>query len=315
MAEARELMNGRYEQLSHRGRPMKHSLSNESGDETTPGDTASQINPREFVLKRLIGAGGVCKVYEAIHRNSGRSFCVKVLKRQFRYQSRFIEQFREEYRLTAKLSHLGIVATHGLGRLPDGGYFLVLDLVAGTNLQKYLKSKSRSTIEVARIVAQVADCVAHSHQNGVVHCDLKPANVLIDVCGKAWVTDFGFALELQSLNSSVANPHYIAGTPAYLAPEQFMPAFGRIGTLTDIHGLGAILFESLASSPPYAKRTLATLEHGATDESIDFGLLKHAPVPIVDICRRCLARSPKERFEDANSVATSLREWLDAQQA
>jgi eukaryotic-like serine/threonine-protein kinase len=165
-----------------------------------------------------------------------------------------------------------------------------------------------SALEAARIVAQVAGCVAHSHQHGIVHCDLKPANVLIDDRGAAWLTDFGFARELRSENGQMGNFQYIAGTAAYLAPEQFATGLGQIATATDIHGLGAILFESLTGSPPYAKRTMEALEIGKPDEPINFALIKGAPLLLVEICHRCLDRSPEKRFEDANCVANALRD-------
>ena len=299
-------MNARFERFSRRERSTEHSFSSAIDEGGLLVDTVFQVNPRDFVLKRLIGAGGVCKVYEASHRSSGRSVCIKILKRQFRHQSRFIRRFRDEYRLTSKLSYPNIVRTHGLGRLPDGGYFLVLDLVAGTNLHLYLHSKTVSAIETARIVAQVADCVAHSHQHGIVHCDLKPANVLIDDRGDLWLTDFGFA---RTAFRERANGGFSlhAGTAAYLAPEQFATELGKLDG-TDIHGLGAILFESLTGSPPYAKRTMEALEIGKPDEPINFALIKGAPLLLVEICHRCLDRSPEKRLEDANCVANALRD-------
>jgi eukaryotic-like serine/threonine-protein kinase len=306
MDEVRGLMQDRLERFDNaRSTKSKPPLNDVTMVEST-GESITLLDPRDYLLNELIGAGGICKVYVATERSSGQKLCVKVLRREFRHKPRFVRRFLEEYRLGRKLSHPHIVQTRGIGRLPNGGYFLTMNLVLGTNLQQLLPTRMPGS-RVARIVAQIAEAVTGSHAQGVIHCDLTPANVLIDEAGKAWLTDFGFARDLHSVDGTAMDEKYIAGTASYLAPEQFDMSLGQIGPTTDIHGLGAILYASLTGQPPYAKRTFEVIKSGGRAVEIDYSLLESQPSILVEICRRCLEPRPKDRFPDANSVAQALR--------
>jgi eukaryotic-like serine/threonine-protein kinase len=154
---------------------------------------------------------------------------------------------------------------------------------------------------------QVTEAVASVHCCGVIHGDLTPANVLIGETGKAWLTDFGFARDMQLTTEAVLEQEYIAGTAPYLAPEQFDFA-GRISPATDIHGLGAILYASLTGRAPYANRIMGMIEPGQSTTAIDYRLLEAQPTALVTICRRCLEIRPSDRFPNAQAVLQALRE-------
>lgn len=305
MEEARLLMEERFAALD---RGPLHLSGFPGQDDEHPDSTCPALellDPRGFVLNRLIGAGGVCKVYEATERRIGRKVCIKVLRREFRHRKRYEQRILEEFRLGRALAHPNIVAMHGIGRLPDGGLFLSLDLVEGRSAQEYLQSRTFKPLEAAKIILQVAEAIAHSHRQCIIHCDLTPANVLIDHGEKAWLTDFGFAQRLLREERNDVVRDYIAGTAAYLAPEQFDPRVGPIGIATDVHGLGAILFALLTGRPPYDGRTLEAIERG-TSHVVDFGQLQHTPSGIIEVCRRCLEMLPQNRFRDAQCVVDKL---------
>jgi eukaryotic-like serine/threonine-protein kinase len=304
LAEARELMQGRLERLND-DTPLPPTACHDLGD-----SGIEFLDPRNYLLQRLIGSGGVSKVYAAIDRRSGQPACIKVLRRPLRHKQRYAKRFFEEFRLTAKLAHPRIVKAHGIGRLPDGGFFLALDLIAGRNLQDVIESRRLAPEEAAAVVIQIADALACAHAAGIVHCDLKPANVLVDDPGNAWLTDFGFARELKSANDEAMDRQYIAGTAAYLAPEQIDVCEGRIDFATDIHGLGGILFAALSGAPPYASRTFDELRDGGTSCEIDFGLLEGMPGAIAAVCRQALSSKPTERYASAAEFASCLREAI-----
>lgn len=306
MNDIRSLMHSRLEQFdrSHSASPI--SSEADTSIDLVDGAIIASLDPRDYVLHRLIGSGGVCKVYAATQRSTGRRFCVKVLRRPFRHEPRLVRRFAKETEIGGKLSHPRIVRILGLGRLADGGYFLVMDLIDGPNLAQYSEKNKLLPAQAARLVAEVADAVEHAHSFGIIHCDLKPANILIDESGSAWLTDFGFAHEMKT-TFGFSDNRYIAGTAAYLAPEQFVPSLGTIGPATDVHGLGAVLFTLLSGQPPYSGDTLSAVEFQASDRRPRLELLTECPKPIVDICRTCLERSPDRRFPSARSVASHLR--------
>jgi serine/threonine-protein kinase len=185
-----------------------------------------------------------------------------------------------------------------------------MDLIAGVNLDQFARSNRVSPIEAAQILAQVAEAVGHIHSNGIVHCDLKPANILIDAACQPWLTDFGFAHELGQTADMSDDKLYIAGTAAYLAPEQFDRNSGTISPATDVHGLGAILFTLLAGQPPYAGSTLSTIEMGRAAPEVRYELLNGLPKSLIAICRRCLDPMPILRFTSAHSVVVALHEAI-----
>jgi serine/threonine protein kinase len=247
-------------------------------------DPAMPLAHADYHLHQLIGSGGMSKVYVATHRPTGRRVAVKVLRKRLRDRPHLVELFLREAQIVARFSHPNIVPVHGLGRLPDGGYFLVMDFIDGCDLAQLARRETITSQRAASIVATVADAIAHAHEHGVIHRDLKPGNVLIDQTGKIFVTDFGFA----QLHTGESTSHAIVGTVGFMAPEQVDPTLGPIGPHTDVYGLGALLRVLLAENAPQ--------ELGA-------------------ICEKCLADDWQHRYATARQVADALREWLASQPA
>ena len=207
------------------------------------------VSPRDYILERLIGSGGVSKVYVARHRNQPGRYCIKVLRKRLRARPSLCEWFLNEASLVARLSHPKIVPIHSVGLLSDGGLFLVMRLIEGHNLSERIARGGLSLQQAIAIVREVAACVEHAHRNGVLHCDLKPENVLIDQEEKVWLTDFGFGRLLEQ-GDLKGEGSVVAGTIGYMAPEQLDPAVGSIGTWTDVYGLAALLRTLIAGKSP-----------------------------------------------------------------
>jgi RNA polymerase sigma factor (sigma-70 family) len=221
----------------------------------------------DVVLLRQLGQGGMGKVYRATWRGSDEPVAVKLLRKPLREHRTAAEHFRAEAALLARLRHPGIVAVHGVGLLPDGGHFLVMDLVEGSDLARQPRPP---VAEALRWVAEAADAVEYAHGMGVIHCDLKPSNLLLGGDGHVRVSDFGLA------RSSAGGDAPHGGTAGFMAPDR------KVSPRTDVYGLGAVLRALLPERPP----------------------------EVDTLCRRCLARGPAARYASAAELASALRAVL-----
>ena len=222
----------------------------------------------DVVLHRQLGQGGMGKVYRATWRGRAVPVAVKLLRKSHRGHGMASARFREEARVLARLLHPGIVAIHGVGLLPDGGHFLVMDLIEGSDLSR---QQCPSVAEVLRWVAEAAGAIDFAHGMGVVHCDLKPSNLLLGSDGHIRVGDFGLARSLAAGDS----PH--GGTIGFMAPEQFDPD-GKVSPRTDIYGLGALLRALLPERSP----------------------------EVEVLCLRCMAPDPAARYASAGELGSAL---------
>jgi serine/threonine protein kinase len=226
----------------------------------------------DVILHQQVGQGGMGKVYRATWRGSDKPVAVKLLRRPLREHGTAAARFREEAALLSRLRHPGIVALHGVGLLPDGGHFLVMDLVEGSDLSR---QPSPGIAEALRWVAEAADAIEYAHGMGVIHCDLKPSNLLLGNDGHIRVSDFGLARSLADGNAAHG------GTTGFMAPEQ-RDAEGTVSPRTDVYGLGAVLC----------------------------ALLPQGPSEVEVVCRRCLSENPADRFNSAAELAYTLRVCL-----
>lgn len=229
----------------------------------------------DFRLERLIGAGGMGKVYRATQLSTGETVAVKALRKERQTDSRAVRQFLHEAEVVAGLNHPGVIRVHGLGRFPSGGYFLVMNWIDGTDLQSLVDSGGIDFHETLRILRAAAEAISHSHQAGVVHCDLKPGNILLGTDGRVVVTDFGFAHLLKG----TPVPTALGGTIGYLAPE-LLDSQTSPTPLADIYSLGRIL-ERL------------TGQHDAR---------------AAELISRCVARAPSDRPKSATDFLLALQQ-------
>lgn len=239
-----------------------------------PAVEAGLLTYGDVVLLRQLGQGGMGKVYRASWRGSDVPVAVKLLRKPLRSHETAAARFREEAALLARLRHPGIVAVHGVGLLPDGGHFLIMDLVEGCDLGR---PTCPNVADVLRWVAEAAEAIDYAHGMGVVHCDLKPSNLLLRGDGRVLVSDFGLARSLAGGDS----PH--GGTAGFMAPEQSDPE-GKVSPQTDVYGLGAVLR----------------------------ALLPERSAEVDALCRRCMATDPAQRFTSAAELASSIHPLLAA---
>lgn len=243
----------------------------------------------DYRLEKLIGAGGMGKVYRATDKRAGKTVAIKSLHKARQHDDREVDRFVQESRILSELRHPNLVRVAGLGQFPAGGYFLVMDYVEGGDLQVRLKLGPLPLAEAVSILRQVGLAVQHAHEKGIIHCDLKPANVLIGNDGRVLVTDFGFAHILS--DTSAAHPDATGGTLGFMAPE--MLQLGCEPTpAADIFALGAMLW---------------TLVTGRVPMSVDEVRAEHRDSKAIEaICRRCLASEPADRFATVSELMDAL---------
>ncbi|HEV2749685.1 MAG TPA: protein kinase [Gemmatimonadales bacterium] len=198
----------------------------------------------------LAGVGGMGAVFRARHRTLGHIVAVKVLPPEVAASEMRRERFRREATLGASLDHPHVVRVYDFDTR-DGISYLIMTFVRGDSLDDRLRGATRLTSDqVLRIVREIADALGYAHRRGIVHRDVKPANILLEEdSGRAFLADFGIArVEGAAEESSLTQPGAVIGTPGYMAPEQ--AASGRVDGRADLHALAVVAFEALAGAPP-----------------------------------------------------------------
>lgn len=293
-------------------REFERPLQLPSGFEATPTATAGtneQFNLQldDYVLEQMIGAGQMGRVYRARQRVAKNPVAVKFLRKSFCHDRSAVERFLAEARVVSLLQHPGIIRVHGVGSTPGGGYFIVMDHLIGPDLAEVIKQGPVSVQDAVNWTAQACQAIEHSHRSGIVHCDLKPGNLILDDVRRVRVTDFGLA---QSLGDETRTTDRIAGTAPFMSPEQVSGWWGRIGPQTDVYGLGAILYALLAGNAPHSGRTLtdtlAQVVSGVQPAPVN-SLRPDLPADLVFLVHKCLAKKPTDRYGSAYELKDALR--------
>ena len=209
--------------------------------------------PRAFgpyVLERVVGGGGMGIVYEALHRDLVRRVAVKVLPRSLDADPAMVERFRREARACAQVRHPNVVTVYEAGDV-DGQLYYAMELVEGRTLQAHVDEGSVPPArELFAALAEVADALDTLHAAGVVHRDVKPANLIVRPDGHVVLADFGLARTLYG--GHLTQTGEALGTPPYMSPEQLLGRVRDVDARTDVYGLGATLYHALVGSPPFA---------------------------------------------------------------
>lgn len=275
----------------------------------------------EFRLIRELGRGGMGVVYLAEDMSLKRGVALKVLHTSSDPDGSYLARFTREARTVAKLSHPGIVKVFRAGKHADVA-FIAMEYVEGSTLRQKFSDYARERrggvkarpdaryLEVAALIAEVAEALDHAHRNGVVHRDVKPSNIMVDAEGHAHLTDFGIARTVTE--TTLTSDDAIAGSIPYMSPEQARVANSQVDHRTDIFSLGVVLYEALTSKRPF---------DGATNPAILHALLTSDPVPLqrVDksiprdlavICHKAIEKPVLDRYQTAAALAADLRTFI-----
>lgn len=257
-----------------------------------------------YRVERVLGQGGMASVYLAHDEQLHRPVAAKVLHGGLARDQVFRERFLREARLAAGLSHPNVVQVFDAGE-DDGGLYIVMEYVAGRTLADELAADGPLPPDRAvRLILQACAGLAHAHEAGLVHRDVKPHNLLVRPDGTLKVADFGIARAVEA--APLTEIGTVLGTAAYLAPEQ---AAGEEATAaSDVYALGAVLYEALTGRTPYVFSTLAELAAKQRNEPVTpvRELVPEVPQALEDVVMRCLARNPDYRPATAGELAAGL---------
>jgi len=256
-----------------------------------------------------LGRGGMGVVYLARQVRIGRDVAVKVLARRIRNSPDAAAWLRAEAQRLGKLVHPNIVRVYDADE-QDGVPFFSMELVKGRRLGDLAHDNPFAPRPAAALVQTIARAVQYAHDVGVIHCDLKPANILVTAELVPKITDYGLATTLDEASREMRR---VAGTAEYMAPEQWIGDPSGIGLRTDVYGIGTILYELLVGRPPFApvRQRAETRQRVLFESPVSPRKTgKRIPRDLEAICMRCLQKSPDDRYQSAAAVADDLDRFV-----
>jgi WD40 repeat protein/tetratricopeptide (TPR) repeat protein len=291
-----------------------------------PAEETERPNIPGYEILRLLGRGGMAVVYEARHLRLNRRVALKILRAGDHATPEQLVRFCTEGEIVAHLRHPHIVQIYEVGTHNKQPYF-ALELMEGGDLAQALGGKPLAARAAAELVETLARAVDYAHGQGIVHRDLNPANVLLQiadcrsqidrsaVCNLQSaipkITDFGLAKHLDQ-DTRLTKTGFVMGTPSYMAPEQVRGQNERVGRPADVYALGAILYELLTGRPPFQAPTALEVMNQITD--LDpvppSRLFPKVPRDLEVICLKCLKKEPERRYAGAAALVDDLRRFL-----
>ncbi len=263
------------------------------------------IADRYEILEK-IGTGGMSDVYRAKDHKLNRYVAVKALKQEFGENRDFVSKFRVEAQAAAGLMHPNIVNVYDVGE-ENGSHYIVMELVEGITLKKYIEKKARLSVkEAVSIAIQMAMGIEAAHNNHIIHRDIKPQNIIISKEGKVKVTDFGIAKAATS-NTITSN---VMGSVHYTSPEQVRGGFSD--EKSDIYSLGITLFEMLTGRVPFNGETTVAVAIKHIQEQMPSvrEFVPEIPISVEQIVKKCTQKSPDRRYQSAPELIEDLKKSL-----
>ncbi|HET6612879.1 MAG TPA: bifunctional serine/threonine-protein kinase/formylglycine-generating enzyme family protein [Kofleriaceae bacterium] len=311
------------------GTRLRGSSGSAPAAERTSGVDAARPLPSgddRYHTLRIIGTGGSGEVTECIDTVLGRRVALKAIKPEMVDDARAQRVLDRESQVTSTLEHPNIIPVYDAGIRSAGDRYYVMRLVSQPSLEDILARVAAGDLEIAEQYAlgrllrhfmQVCQAVDYAHSRGVIHCDLKPANILLGEFGEVLLVDWGLAYSVEDQSG------FRGGTPGYMAPEQMDPACSAFDARTDVFALGAILYEILSLQPAFAGVSVASIfDEMEPDETGHLSLVppsERAPdldiPPVLDaICMRALEYKREARFSSAREMAAAIETFLDRKQ-
>lgn len=263
----------------------------------------------KFLLVEQLGSGAFGHVFRATDTELDRPVAVKILRGGAGASQDDIDRFLREARSAAGLRHPGIVSIHETGQTRDGAPFLIEEFVSGGTLAALVRDGPVEPRRAAEVVAKIADALAYAHTHGVIHRDVKPSNIMLDLDGQPHLMDFGLAKrETEEPPETVEGQ--ILGTPAYMSPEQARGESRRVDGRSDVYSLGVVLYELLTGERPFhGNRRMLLLQVLDDEPRPPRRLNDRVPRDLETICLKAMMKTVGRRYSDAADFAADLRRF------
>jgi serine/threonine-protein kinase PpkA len=286
----------------HCGSSLNTDLSNTLVNDTQVRNALSQ----KYEIIEVIGKGGMATVYKANQKNLNRLVALKVVHPNLVHDTEFLNRFHREAQMAASLNHPNIVMIYDVGSV-NGVHFISMEYLEGEDLQSYIRRNGKLAVDdTIHIIAPIAEALDYAHQKGLVHRDVKSANIIITKNRRPVLTDFGIAHASSGTKLTIAGT--VIGTPEYMSPEQ---AEGKqIDGRSDIFSLGIVMFECLTGIVPFKGDNPLTTIHGIIYEEAPSIKKINAKIPswLADIISNALAKAPDDRFPTGLVLSVYLTE-------
>jgi serine/threonine-protein kinase len=265
------------------------------------------LNDR-YKIERQIGSGGMALVYEAKDILLDRKVAIKMLRPEFVSDEDFINKFRHEAKAVAKITHPNVVSIYDIVE-SENSLYLVMEFIEGRDLKSIIKKRGKlSVVEALDIANQVTAGVEVAHENNIIHCDIKPHNILITDNNQVKVTDFGIARAVTSSTMTITDT--IMGSANYFSPEQ---AQGReISTYSDIYSIGIVLYEMISGQVPFDGESpiSVALKHIQKEPKELIELSPSIPEEVNNLVMKALSKDPKDRHKNAAQLREEIVKTL-----
>lgn len=270
---------------------------------------SEKILAQTYRLVEQIGMGGMAIVYRAVNVRTGQSVAVKVLRPEFAQDAEYVSRFQREAEAASQMTHHNIVNLVDVGMDGDSRY-LVMEYVQGKTLKQVIQEKGRiSPATAAQITIRILSALQHAHQNGIIHRDIKPQNILVNEEGHIKVADFGIARIANSATLTTGNN--VLGSVHYYSPEQ---ASGQAADeRSDIYSVGVVLYEMLTGRMPFDGDTLVSIamQHMYSPPPPVERFAPEVPAAISHVCMMAMEKNPNYRYQSAKEMAAELRMALE----
>lgn len=264
----------------------------------------------QYRLKRLIGEGGMGQVFEAEHLMLKRDCAIKLIRPEFCENDKALARFEREVRATAKLTHPHTIDVYDYGQTKDNVFFFAMELLPGKSLRALVDEFGPVSPERAiHFLIEASEALGEAHVEGMIHRDVKPANIFASQRGGIWdftkLLDFGLVRETQFDPNQSITVNMVAGTPGFMSPEQIR-APNSVDTRTDLYSLGCVGHFLLTGKPPFTGRT--SLEVILAQSSEEPAALTGAPEDLASVISDCMAKEPDDRIQDVADLRERLRQ-------
>lgn len=266
----------------------------------------------DYEIIGLIGDGGMGAVYEAIQLSLNRPVALKVIDQRLTSDEAFRERFRREGEIQARLDHPNIVPVYQAGEAPEG-LFIAMRIIRGTTLKELIRAESITDIDTVELLGPIADALDTAHDDGLIHRDVKPQNILVDEKRRPFLADFG--LTKRATSAGLTRTGQFVGTFDYVSPEQVLGE--EAIPASDVYSLAGVVFECVAGVPPFVRSNDAALLYAHVNEEPpnlkDFR--PDLPDAAARACLRGLAKDPDERYATASAMVEAVAEALNGSDA